>query len=154
MTATIQQPRQQRGIALVETAICLPVLLFLMLAAGEITNAFLDHNTLTKAARDGARYAAGEVINHSVKVFDLNPQLVAETKSLVVYGDTSGSGTPLLPDLGIDDVTVSDMGGDILEVRVAYAYTGITGAVLPAFGFGSAKSLVLNLEASVRMRGL
>lgn len=156
MSARFSQPRFQRGLALVETAICLPVLLLLMLAVGEVTNAFLQHNTLTKTVRDGARYASGEVIDHSlgVNIFDLNAQLVQDTKNLVVYGNTSGTGTPVLPNLAVADVTVSDLGGEILEVQVAYAYTGITGTVLPAFGFGSAKSLALNLEASVRMRGL
>jgi competence protein ComGC len=146
--------KRQRGIALVETMICLPVLLLLMLAAGEVTNAFLQHNTLTKGARDGARYAAGKVINHSVKLFDLNAQLVEETKSLVVYGNTTRTGSPILPNLTVDDVTVSSLGGDVLEVRAAYAYTGITGGSLPAFGFGSDQSLGVNLQASVRMRGL
>ena len=154
MNVGLRQPQRQRGIALVETALCLPVLLFVMLSASEITNAFLQHNTLTKAVRDGARYASAEVINHSVKIFDLNAQLVADTKSLVVYGTTAGTGTPVVPNLTLGDVTVSDLGGEIVEVRVAYPYTGILGSVLPSFGFGAAKSLNFNLQASVRMRGL
>ncbi|HZD52922.1 MAG TPA: TadE family protein, partial [Woeseiaceae bacterium] len=134
MNAKFSQPRFQRGIALVETAICLPVLLLVMLAAGELTNAFLQHNTLTKSVRDGARYVSGEVVNHSfgVDVFDLNAQLVQDTKNLVVYGNTSGTGAPILPNLTAADVTVSDLGGAIVEVRAAYAYTGITGSVIPA----------------------
>jgi hypothetical protein len=154
MSAAFRQPDHQRGVALVETAICLPVLLFLMLAAGDLTNALVQHNTLTKAVRDGARYAAGVALDHSVKVFDVTPSIVSDTQSLVVFGDTSGSGTPILPNLALGDVTVTDVGGEIVEVRAAYAYTGIIGSVLPAFGFGSDLSLALNLEASVRMRGL
>jgi hypothetical protein len=154
MTAGFAQRRHQQGLALVETAICLPLLLFLMLAAGELTNAFLQHNTLTKAVRDGARYAAGVALDHNLKQFEVSPDIVSNTQSLVVYGDTSGSGTPILPNLTLGDVTVTDVGGEIVEVRAAYAYTGILGSVLPAFGLGSNLSLAYNLEASIRMRGL
>lgn len=154
MKPALRQAQRQQGLALVETAVCLPVLLFLMLATGEVTNAFLQHNTLTKAVRDGARYVSGEVINHSVKVFDLNAQLVADTKSLVVYGTTAGTGTAVLPNLTMGEITVTDVGGDIVEVRATYPYSGILGSILPAFGFGSDISTVFTLEASIRMRGL
>lgn len=154
MSAAFRHSRRQRGIALVETAICLPLLLFLMLAAGDVTNAFLQHNTLTKAVRDGARYASGKVMDHGVKVFILSFDIVNDTKSLVVYGDTAGSGTAILPNLTLEDVTVTDVGSEIIEVRATYAYTGILGSVLPAFGFGPDHSLAFTLEASVRMRGL
>jgi hypothetical protein len=139
--------------ALVETAICLPVLLFLMLAAGEVTNVFIQHNTLTKAVRDGARYASGVGIN-TQGVFSLSPDIVNDTKSLVVYGDTSGSGTAVLPNLTVGAVTVTGVGFETLEVRATYTYTGIIGSVLPAFGFGPDLALGLDLEASVRMRAL
>jgi len=154
MSAAFTLSRRQQGVALVETAICLPLLLFVMLAAAEITYAFLQHNTLTKAVRDGARHAAGLAINHSLRRFVLTPAIVSDTKSLVVFGDTSGTGTAVLPNFTLGDVTVTDVGGDIVEVRATYAYTGILGPVLPAFGLGSDLSLLYNLEASIRMRGL
>jgi hypothetical protein len=154
MNVRNRQPKRERGIALVETAICLPVLLFVMLAAGEITNVFIQHSTLTKAVRDGSRHAAGKAINHGAKVFDLNAGLVNETRNLVVFGNTTGSGTPVLPNLTIGAVSVTDAGGEIVEVRADYGYTGIIGAVLPAFGFGADHSLGFNLQASIRMRAL
>jgi Flp pilus assembly protein TadG len=154
MNGRVRQPRHERGLALVETVICLPMLLFLMLATGEVTNAFVQHNTLTKAVRDGARYAAGVAINHGAKVFDLSADIVSDTKSLVVYGDTSGAGTAVLPNLTVDAVTVTGVGIETVEVRATYTYTGIIGSVLPAFGFGAGPSLGFNLEASVQMRAL
>lgn len=146
-------PKRQRGLALVETAIVLPLLLFIMLAAAELTNAFVQHNTLTKIVRDGARHAAGKAMSNRV-VFHLSPELVAETRHLVVYGNPAGTGAPILPNLTLDAVTVSDAGGEHVEVSVVYAYTGILGSVLPAFGFGPGHVLDMNLQASVRMRGL
>jgi len=154
MSANMGQPVYQKGLALVETAICLPLLLFLMLAAGEVTNVFVQHNTLTKAVRDGARFAAGVSFNHGGKVFDLRPDIVADTKSIVVFGNTSGAGTPALPSFTVGAVTVTGVAVETVEVKATYAYTGIIGSVLPAFGFGPDTSLGFTLEASVRMRAL
>ncbi len=146
--------RKQRGLALVETVIVLPLLLFLMFAATEITNVFIQHTTLTKAVRDGVRYAAEEAIGGSLTV-DLNAQLIDETKRLVVYGDRDQtSGQPLVYNLSVNDVTVSDVGNDNIEVRVDYSYSGILGSVLPAFGFADDISLLFNLTASATMRAL
>jgi hypothetical protein len=154
MRANYGQLRRQEGIALVETVLCLPVLLFLMLASAEVTNVFVQHNTLTKAVRDGARYAAGVSFNHGAKVFDLSPDIISDTKSLVVFGDTSGAGTAALPNLTVGAVTVTEVATETVEVRATYAYTGILGSVLPAFGFGPDHLLSFNLEASIRMRAL
>lgn len=145
---------RQRGLALVETAITLPLLLFVMLAASEFTFAFVQHTTLTKAARDGARYVAEEAIDGSLTV-NLTPQLIDETRRLVVYGDRDqAGGTPLVENLSINDVSVFDVGGNNIEVRVNYAYSGILGSVLPAFGYGPDISLLFNMSASVTMRAL
>lgn len=139
---------------MVETAICLPLLMFVMLAASEFTFAFVQHTTLTKAARDGARYVAEEAIDGSLTM-NLTPALIDETRRLVVYGDRNGtSGTPLVENLTVNDVSVIDAGGNNIEVRVNYAYTGILGSVLPAFGYANDISLLFNMTASVTMRAL
>lgn len=143
----------QRGLALVETAITLPFLFFVMLAATEITNAFVEHTTLTKAVRDGARYAAEEAIDGTLTV-NVTEALKNETRNLVVFGNTAGTGTPAINNLTVNDVTVNSVGGDNVEVSVSYAYTGILGTVLPGFGYGSDLSLLFNLGATVTMRAL
>lgn len=153
MSRSLLQRGRQKGTALVEATICLPVLLLLMIAAGEVTNAFVQHNTLTKAVRDGARHAAATAIN-GAKVLDLTTVIVNEVRNLVVYGNTSGSGSPVLPNLTVAAVTVTDIGSGNIEVRAQYSYSGVVGPVLPAFGFGSSPSTIMTLEASVRMRAL
>lgn len=151
---TILTKRRQRGLALVETAITLPLLLFIMLAASEFTFAFVQHTTLTKAARDGARWVAEEAIDNTQTV-NLSQQLIDQARSLVVYGDPDQtSGTPVVSGLTVNDVSVLDVGGDNIEIQVNYAYTGILGTVLPAFGYGSDISLLFNMTASVTMRAL
>lgn len=149
-----QLHRKQRGIAAVEAAIVLPFLIFVMLAASEFSHAFVQHMTLTKAARDGVRYLAEEAIDGTRQV-NITPQLADETRRLVMYGDPNEtSGTPLVTGLQMNDISVIDAGGNNVEVRVNYSHSGIIGSVLPAFGYGSDISLLLSLQASVTMRAL
>ena len=144
---------RQRGIALVETAITLPFLLFVMLAASEFTFAFVQHTTLTKAVRDGVRYAAEEVIDGTL-TFNLTAAIQNDTRRLVVYGNTAGVGTPAAVGLTVGDVTVTDIGNNIVEVSLTYPYTGILGTVLPTFGYGPNISMLFNMDATVAMRAL
>lgn len=149
---TLTLPTHQRGLALVETAITLPFLLFVMLAAAEFTNAFVQHTTMTKAVRDGARWAAEEAIDNTG--FNLTVALEDEVRSLVVYGNRSGAGTAVVNGLTMNDVTVTDVGGENIEVSVNFPYSGIFGSVLPSFGYGSSISLLFNMSATVTMRAL
>ena len=144
---------RQRGIALVETAITLPFLLFVMLAASEFTFAFVQHTTLTKAVRDGVRYAAEEVIDGTLTL-NLTAAIRNDTRRLVVYGNTAGTGTPAAVGLTVGDVTVTDIGNNIVEVSLTYPYTGILGTVLPTFGYGPNISMLFNMDATVAMRAL
>jgi len=150
---TLTPLTRQRGLALVETAITLPFLLFVMLAATEFTNAFVQHTTLTKAVRDGARWAAEEAID-GTDTFSLPAALQDEARNLVVYGNRLGAGTPILNGLTVANVTVTDVGGENIEVSVNYPYPGIFGSVLPSFGYGSNISLLFNMSATVTMRAL
>ena len=150
---TLTPLTRQRGLALVETAITLPFLLFVMLAASEFTNAFVTHTTLTKAVRDGARYAAEEAIDGTLTV-NLTAALQDETRRLVVYGNKAGNGTPLISSLSTGNVTVTALAGNNIRVTANYPYNGILGSVLPTFGYGSDISLLFNMNATITMRAL
>ena len=155
MIRTLTPLNHQRGLALVETAITLPFLLFVMLAASEFTNAFVTHTTLMKATRNAARYVAEEAINNNIgTVVALTNATKDETKRLLVYGNKAGSGTPLVSGLSTGNVTVSSVGNDNIEVSVNYPYNGILGSVLPTFGYGSDISLLFNMNATVTMKAL
>jgi Flp pilus assembly protein TadG len=97
--------REEQGVQLVEVAIVVPILLMLFAAVGEFGRYFYEYTTLAKAARVGARYMCTKSIDSTTT----NP--VAATKSLVVYGNTSGSGKPVLPGLTRNNVDVSFAGG-------------------------------------------
>ncbi len=152
MTRFAKTQHRQRGAILAETAVVLPLIIFLVVLTAEVTNAFVDHNTLTKAVRNGARHVASNAILGTTGVVLLQPQLVAEAQNLVVYGNVSGGGTAIISGLAIGDVQVQDLGGDNIAVIASYSYTGILGPVLPSFGFGADSSLTHTLSATVTMR--
>lgn len=147
--------KYQRGLAMVEAAITLPFLIFVMLAATEFTNAFVTHTTLTKAVRDGARWAAEDAVNFSTRQWELDANLKADIRNLVVYGNKGGTGAAIVPGLTAANVSVDRLGTTSnVEVSVTYPYSGLLGSVLPTFGYGSNISLLFNMSATVTMRVL
>ena len=79
---------QQSGVALVEFALVLPLLLILTFVTTEYSRALFQYNILTKSVRDAARYLS--VYNPG----DATKFPIA--KNLVVYGNPAGSGSPLV----------------------------------------------------------
>jgi len=144
----------QRGAVLVEMALVTPILLAMMLLTAELARAFIDHNTLTKAVRNGARYVAANAYQGTTGVVTVGAALSAETRNLVVYGNTAGLGTPVLAGLSAADITVTDIGADNIRVTGAHTITGILGPVLRSFSGGPNISMVHNLQATVTMRAL
>ncbi len=144
----------QQAAVLVEMALVTPILLAMMLAAAEVTRAFVDHNTLTKAVRNGARYVAANAYQGTTGVIAVGATLTAETRNLVVYGNTAGTGAPVLPGLTVADITVTDIGANNIRVSAAHTISGILGPVLRSFSGGPDISMVHNLEATVTMRAL
>jgi Flp pilus assembly protein TadG len=144
----------QRGAVLVEMVLVTPILLAMMLLTAEITRAFVDHNTLTKAVRNGARYVAANALQGSTGVIAVGGILASETRNLVVYGNTAGLGAPVLAGLTAADITVTDIGANNVRVTAAHTINGILGPVLRSFSGGPDTNMVHNLQATVTMRAL
>jgi Flp pilus assembly protein TadG len=146
---------REQGLAAVEFAIILPLVLLIMLATAELGRALYQYNTLTKAVRDGARYLSSVAIGGGAGVIDLTGTKMTNTKNLVVFGNISGTGTSLLPGLTLAQITIPDPPLDPLHVRVqaAYTYQPIF-ATLPGFGLMSDISANWNLTAASTMRAL
>ncbi len=145
----------QRGAVLAEMALVTPILLLMMLATAEVTRAFVDHNTLTKAVRSGARYVAANAFQGTTGVVFVGAAaLRAETQNLIVYGNTAGTGAPVLPGLTPADITVTDVGANNIQVSAAHTISGMLGPVLRSFSGGPDISMVHNLQATVTMRAL
>ena len=147
-----------RGAVLVEMALVTPILLVLLLATAELTRAFIDHNTVTKAVRNGARYVAAKAFDGSTGVVNIDATLANETQNLVVYGSTSppGGASPVVPGLTLADITVVQVAGtDDIEVSATYALGGLFGPALPInLNTGNTISTSLTLRAAVTMRAL
>ena len=144
----------QRGAVLAEMALVTPILLLLMLATAEVTRAFVDHNTLTKAVRNGARYVAANAYQGTTGVVFVGVALRAETQNLVVYGNIAGTGVPVLPGLTPAAITIIDIGANNVRISAAHTISGLLGPVLRSFHGGSDINMVHNLEATVTMRAL
>lgn len=155
MRAHVMQPgKRQRGLAMVEFAITLPVLLLLMIATAEFGHLISQYDTLTNAVRDGARYAASTAANGSTGLVSVTPQIQAAVANLVATGNVGGSGAALLPGLAATDITVSDAGNGYVSVSAVYTYEPMVGATLPTFGLGGPVALSFTLNAAAIMRAL
>lgn len=94
--------RDDRGVQLVELAIAMPIMLMLFGAAAEFGRYFYEYTTVAKAARVGARYLA---------TAELNTTEETAAKNLVVYGNTAGTGTPILSGLSPTNIHIEKQGG-------------------------------------------
>jgi Flp pilus assembly protein TadG len=140
----------ERGVQLLETAIVIPILLVLFGAVAEFGRYFYEYTTAAKAARVGARYLASKSVSGTT-----NYELQA--KNLVVYGNISGTGTPVLAGMTISNVDVQYGGAtavpDTVKVTIVnYQHQSIInlGALLK----NNALSTNVDVKPSVTMRYL
>jgi Flp pilus assembly protein TadG len=141
--------RDERGIQLVEVAIVLPIFLLLFAATAEFGRFFYEYTTLAKASRVGARYLATAQVKTSED--DI-------AKNIIVYGNLSGTGSPVLTDLSKSNVVITRVGGTpVLPETVQVQIAGYKHQ--PLFDLGlmtKTPSLSLNIDVrpSVTMRYL
>jgi Flp pilus assembly protein TadG len=150
-------PRRESGLAAVELALLVPVLLVAMFFTAEIARALYQYNTLTKSVRDGAQYLARYGVVVGIGVLAPSPDEETIARNLVVFGSPV-AGTALLPGLGTGDVTLTYEAlygavNDTVTVSVTYAYQPLF-AALPDFAQGNNVAGGTTLTASLRMRGL
>ena len=147
---------RQRGAVLVEMALVTPILLVLLLVTADLTRAFINHNTVTKAVRNGARYVAANALEGTTGVVSIDVTLANETRNLVVYGSINGGASPVVPGLTLANITVVQIAGtDDIEVSATYALGGLLGPVLPTNLYtGNTISAARTLRATVTMRAL
>jgi hypothetical protein len=88
----------ERGVQLVELAIVLPLFMILFAATAEFGRYFYEYTTLSKAARVAARYLVTQKVDCAQA--DL-------ARNLVVYGNTAGTGSPILPGLLVSNVSIT-----------------------------------------------
>lgn len=143
-----------RGTAIVEFAIALPLLLFLLLATAEIGRMLSQYDTLTKSVRNGARYMATKALDGTTGTVIIQPQDQTATQNLVVTGNTGGTGSPILPGLASANVTVASPSSGYISVAAAYTYAPMLGSTLITFGLTAPINMGLTLNTVVVMKAL
>jgi len=132
--------RCERGTQLVELAIVLPVMLVLFGAAAEFGRFFYTYQTLSKATRSAARYLTVEPLGGTDE----------KAANLVVYGNTAGTGDPVIKGLTVDDVDITrDGGSSAMPQYVTVSVDGYT--YQPIFDLGALvgnESISLNVAVS------
>ena len=83
-TLARQHRQQQRGVAIIEFALILPLLLLLTFITFEFGRALYQYNVLVKSARDAVRYLSTQSPGDGAAV----------AQNLMVYGNLAGTGNP------------------------------------------------------------
>lgn len=151
---------RQRGTVTIEFMVVAPILLLLLLGISEFGHALYQSNTLTKSVRDGARYLSSVANGGSGGSSVIEAIDATETVNLVVYGNTAGGGSPVVPGLTASHISLSCLGcattgsPDHVVVRAQWPYQSILGGSLPTFGFGADLPLGFTVTTSATMRVL
>jgi Flp pilus assembly protein TadG len=139
--------RLQRGVALVELALVLPVLLVMSFIVTEFGRAIYQYNTITKSVRDAARYLTTQTPGSSAAV--------TAAQNLVVYGTTTAGSTPLA--LGLTTAMVSaswpaptGTNPPISTVTVTVSGYTFRSLMLSAFGLPFGNVPYSNITATMR----
>jgi Flp pilus assembly protein TadG len=132
--------RDERGVQLVEVTIVIPIFLMLFAATAEFGRYFYEYTTLAKATRGGARYLSAA----------LKGTGDGTAANLVVYGNASGTGTPILDGLSTDQVKITYQGGSTaIPETVTVTIDGYTHQ--PIFNLGAlTKTAGVNLNVPVK----
>jgi Flp pilus assembly protein TadG len=91
---------RQQGVAMVELAIVIFLLVSIAFGITEFGRAIYQYNTITKAARDAARYLS---MRDAVE-----PSYKQQAKCLAVYGNPTCTGSALVPGLALEMVSICD----------------------------------------------
>jgi Flp pilus assembly protein TadG len=114
--------RNERGAAAVELALVMPILILLLFGIIEFARVWNVRQTMTDAAREGARVAV-------VNVGLVKPATALQDSVIkIVTNAASAAGM----DLAMLTVSHTGIGsGDFASVRLAYVYKPLMGLVLP-----------------------
>ena len=126
--------KNERGAELIEFAMVLPLLIFFCLGVIEFGRVYYTYNILSKAVRDGARFVSTGIVTSTGTI---NTTTETKARSVVVYGNTTGSGTKILPDLlpsqvNIPTATVVSASEQYVTVGVNYPYVPLFRVIMPA----------------------
>ena len=138
---------------MIEMVLVTPLLMLLLLGVAEISNAFMQYNTLVKGTQAAARYIANHATPGNTNLINLTDDEIAKATKLFVYGTVVDDAPALLDGLASATVTVSAVDSAHVGVTVSYAYQPLFGGLIPGF-YGSSIDSRFTLTASSVMRAL
>jgi Flp pilus assembly protein TadG len=105
--------RDERGAALLEFAIASTLLCACVFGALEVGRLLWMHNSLVDATRRAARYAVNR---------DMGGASQTAARNMAIYGNTAGTGQPLVQDLTPEQVNITyqnfQLGGGTVTVEI------------------------------------
>lgn len=157
------------GSAAVEMALVAPLMITLMFGTFELGNYFMDSHVVTKAVRDGARYAARRGFpEYSCGSSTPSTDVVTKTRNITMTGQVASGGAARLPGWTTATTVTVVVTCDTTTLTGANTgiYTGITGgaptvtvaadvpynSLFRVLGFSSA-SLHLKAQAHAAVTG-
>jgi hypothetical protein len=145
---------KQSGIATVETAIVITVLIVLLLVSAEFGRLFYHSNEFNKSVRNTARYLSNNSISPAMLVAVTDADSI-NAKKLLIYGDIIGDNSEignrytLFPGLAQDDIIIT-VNGLYVTVEAEWEYLTMFGSTLPGFGISSGDSFTLKSASTLR----
>ncbi len=145
---------KQKGSATVEFAMLLPLLLLLVFTVSEFGVMFYRLNALTKSVDIAARYLSG-----AEEGYPNTTVHITEAKNLAVNGNTTGSGSAIVPGLTSTEIVITnDTTHEHVKVVATYNANFILLNTLKNLqelfskGSGSGTTSFMTLNASSVMR--
>ncbi|MDL2122416.1 MAG: pilus assembly protein [Deltaproteobacteria bacterium] len=144
--------RNNRGVAAVELAFCLPILIVLVFGSIEFGLLFYNQQVITNASREGARAGITGIGVDAIKNIVLtycNHNEGPEDNELINLNgsDELQSDLITIPDADEDNVPDLDAENN-LTVSVSYKYNFLIGSMLGVLGF---TDLTLSAQTVMRM---
>jgi Flp pilus assembly protein TadG len=147
----------QRGLAMVEFAICVPVILLLMFGSFEFGRLMIEYSALNDGVRNAARYVAGAALQGTADTMVTGgtwTTMAQQGQNLAVFGNIAGTGSAILPGLTVGEISVTeDTVNRNITVAASYPYVSLFGGAIPTFTGGSI-STAYALTISTTMRAL
>ncbi|NIA55176.1 pilus assembly protein [Massilia sp. TW-1] len=137
--------KHQKGIALVEFALILPMFVMLLFLTTEFGRAYYQYDTITKSVRQAARYLSVRAQGKDI----------ANAKNIIVYGNPTGTGSPLVPGLtlsNVPDPVWNTAGSYPVMNTVTVSVTGFTFVPLAGNVFGMSLNNIVfgTIQATMR----
>ena len=142
--------RSDEGAELIEFALVVPMLLFLLAGIAEFGIIFQQYEVVTNAAREGARIA----VLPGYSTADVQTRVGAYLTAAAVPVATSGTPSTSLVNVGVTNGTVPISGGRVINVRtvtVVYTHQYLFLRGIGAWFGNNFTTLPLTAAASMRL---